>query len=49
MASLRKKQLAALAIVLALILMYVPIPLINGRDIAAIVLLITAGYLFFVK
>ena len=47
--ALRKKQLAALAIVLALILMYVPIPFISGREIAAIVLLVTAGYLFFVK
>lgn len=49
MASLRKKQIAALVIVLALILMYVPIPFISGRDIAALVLLIAAGYLFFVK
>ncbi len=47
--SLRKNQITGVIVLIALVLLYVPVPLIESRTIASVALLGTALYLLLVK
>jgi hypothetical protein len=44
--SLKKNQLIGVLLLIALILMYIPLPLIDGSTIAAIIIFLVALYSF---
>jgi len=49
MAKLSTRQILGIIILVALVLLYVPIPLIEGKSIAAILLLASGLYLLIAK